>query len=126
VLARRAARHGVTAVRPVAASPPVSPLPRFALTNVVAAGALGRGVEPVHAPRHLRRGPPGAAVRVRWVWDGVLNTSKPDLTGSARTVPAVGTFAILVSSLYHFCEPTGLQIYGMNDGQWHRLDNIGA
>jgi len=43
-----------------------------------------------------------------------------------RFEAAVGCFAILASSLYHLCEPTGFRIYGMNDGQWHRLDNIGA
>jgi hypothetical protein len=68
------------------------------------------------ASKQVRSGGPSAAVRrVGRV-----------LKAAARMRTAVGVFAISVSSLYHFCEPTGYRIYGMNDGQWHRLDNIGA
>jgi len=37
-----------------------------------------------------------------------------------------GGFVMLTSTLYHFLEPIGGTFLGMNDGQWHRLDNIGA
>mmetsp|Transcript_29042 Transcript_29042/g.69302 ORF Transcript_29042/g.69302 Transcript_29042/m.69302 type:complete len:245 (+) Transcript_29042:39-773(+) len=34
--------------------------------------------------------------------------------------------SVLTSLLYHLCETTGMTFFSMNDGQWHRLDNIGA
>ena len=43
-----------------------------------------------------------------------------------RFEAAIGLFGLTTSMLYHFCEPTGTWIYGMNGGNWHRLDNIGA
>ncbi|EKX32061.1 hypothetical protein GUITHDRAFT_121761 [Guillardia theta CCMP2712] len=35
-------------------------------------------------------------------------------------------FGLISSSLYHFCEPLGIRVLNMNDGQWHRLDNVAA
>jgi hypothetical protein len=43
-----------------------------------------------------------------------------------RFEAAIGLFGLFTSMLYHFCEPTELVILGMNGGNWHRLDNIGA
>ena len=69
----------------------------------------------------------GKCTRASMPWRqavSALREARADGRVSVRA--AVGVFAISVSSLYHFCEPTGYRIYGMNDGQWHRLDNIGA
>mmetsp|Transcript_148305 Transcript_148305/g.259197 ORF Transcript_148305/g.259197 Transcript_148305/m.259197 type:complete len:224 (-) Transcript_148305:230-901(-) len=38
----------------------------------------------------------------------------------------LGIATILVSTLYHSAEILGTSILGMNDGQWHRLDNVFA
>ena len=43
-----------------------------------------------------------------------------------RFESAIALFGLISSFLYHFCEPTGILICGMNGGNWHRLDNIGA
>ncbi|KAJ9455545.1 hypothetical protein DIPPA_04730 [Diplonema papillatum] len=38
----------------------------------------------------------------------------------------IGIATTLVSFLYHACEVTRQPILGMNDGKWHRLDNVFA
>eukprot|EP00771_Trimastix_marina_P000577 gnl/Trimastix_PCT/1596.p1 GENE.gnl/Trimastix_PCT/1596~~gnl/Trimastix_PCT/1596.p1 ORF type:complete len:222 (+),score=2.62 gnl/Trimastix_PCT/1596:58-723(+) len=37
-----------------------------------------------------------------------------------------GVFTMMVSIMYHLCECLGILVLEMNDGQWHRLDNVGA
>lgn len=32
----------------------------------------------------------------------------------------------LLSCWTDLCEPLNIRVYGMNEGQWHRLDNISA
>jgi hypothetical protein len=36
----------------------------------------------------------------------------------------IGFMTFLTSTLYHLCEALKIKIWGMNDGQWHRLDNV--
>ena len=43
-----------------------------------------------------------------------------------RFEASIGLFGLVSSCLYHYCEPTSSQFFGMNGGNWHRLDNIGA
>jgi len=37
----------------------------------------------------------------------------------------VGAFVTICSFMYHFCESLGIRII-LNEGEWHRLDNVGA
>jgi len=36
----------------------------------------------------------------------------------------IGFMTLLTSTLYHTCETLRIKIWGMNDGKWHRLDNV--
>ena len=37
---------------------------------------------------------------------------------------AAGIGVVVTSTLYHACESLGIEILGMNAGNWHRLDNV--
>lgn len=38
----------------------------------------------------------------------------------------IASLVLLCSFCYHFCEPLHIKILDMNDGQWHKLDNIAS
>jgi hypothetical protein len=40
------------------------------------------------------------------------------------TESVVGFMTFLTSTLYHLCEALNIRIWGMNAGNWHRLDNV--
>mmetsp|Transcript_27319 Transcript_27319/g.81950 ORF Transcript_27319/g.81950 Transcript_27319/m.81950 type:complete len:276 (+) Transcript_27319:255-1082(+) len=45
-----------------------------------------------------------------------------------RRVPDVASCAglVLTSTLYHYCDTFRVSVFGMNAGNWHRLDNVFA
>lgn len=36
----------------------------------------------------------------------------------------IGMATFLTSLMYHVCDTVGGEIWGMSEGQWHRLDNV--
>jgi hypothetical protein len=46
------------------------------------------------------------------------------ITRELFTEAIIGGMSILTSIFYHTCQTTRFSIWSMNDGRWHRLDNV--